>query len=69
MIRNQLAALPLIACGVVVSTPVHAQTSVTLYGIVDESIAYQSSQTALGSNSGGRSNVKVLTGVWAGRRF
>ena len=35
--------------------PAHAQSSVTLYGIVDTGIGYQSSQTSLGSTSGGRS--------------
>src|SRR6195952_2722682 len=51
------------------ASPVFAQNSVTLYGIVDDSISYQSSQTSLGSNKGGRSNVKMLPGVWAGSRF
>jgi hypothetical protein len=41
-----------------------AQSSVALYGIVDNTIAYQSSQSSLGSNSGGRSNVKMAAGVW-----
>ena len=49
--------------------PALAQSSVTLYGIVDDSIAYQSSQTSLGSTSGGRSNVKMASGIWAGSRF
>jgi predicted porin len=47
----------------------HAQSSVTLYGIVDAGIGYQSSQTSLGSTSGGRSVVKMVNGVWAGSRF
>jgi predicted porin len=47
----------------------HAQSSVTLYGIVDTGIGYQSSQAALGSNSGGRSVVKMVNGIWAGSRF
>ncbi|WP_322103104.1 porin [Paraburkholderia sp. J41] len=47
----------------------HAQSSVTLYGIVDTGIGYQSSSAALGSNSGGRSAVKMVQGVWAGSRF
>jgi predicted porin len=47
----------------------HAQSSVTLYGIVDTGIGYQSSSAALGSNSGGRSVVKMVQGVWAGSRF
>src|SRR5579862_2654669 len=51
------------------ATPAFAQSSVTLYGIVDDSIVYQSSQTSLGSTSGGRSNVKMASGIWAGSRF
>ncbi|WP_321960910.1 porin [Paraburkholderia sp. J7] len=47
----------------------HAQSSVTLYGIVDTGIGYQSSSAALGSNAGGRSLVKMAQGVWAGSRF
>src|SRR5258707_15088353 len=47
----------------------HAQSSVTLYGIVDAGIGYQSSSASLGSNAGGRSVVKMAPGVWAGSRF
>ena len=47
----------------------HAQSSVTLYGIVDAGIGYQSSSASLGSNAGGRSVVKMAQGVWAGSRF
>jgi predicted porin len=46
-----------------------AQSSVTLYGVFDTGIAYQSSAGTLGSNSGGRSVVKMISGVWAGSRF
>jgi predicted porin len=46
-----------------------AQSSVTLYGIVDLSMAYQNSQTTLGSTSGGQHNFKMASGVWAGSRF
>jgi predicted porin len=46
-----------------------AQTSVTLYGAVDTGISYQSSQTSLGSTSGGRSAAKISNGVWLGSRF
>jgi predicted porin len=51
------------------AAPVMAQSSVTLYGIVDNGIAYQSSQTSLGTTTGGRSVVKMINGVWAGSRF
>ncbi|HEX3636509.1 MAG TPA: porin [Paraburkholderia sp.] len=47
----------------------HAQSSVTLYGIVDTGIGYQSSSTSLGSTTGGRSVVKMINGIWAGSRF
>ncbi|WP_061172598.1 porin, partial [Caballeronia hypogeia] len=43
--------------------------SVTLYGIVDDSIVYQSSQTNLAKTNPGRSNVKMASGIWAGSRF
>ncbi|WP_343657920.1 porin, partial [Paraburkholderia caribensis] len=49
--------------------PAFAQSSVTLYGIVDNGIGYQSSSTTLGSTTGGHSSVKMVTGVWAGSRF
>jgi predicted porin len=49
--------------------PAFAQNSVTLYGIVDNGIGYQSSSTTLGSTSGGHSAFKMITGVWAGSRF
>jgi predicted porin len=57
------SALGLVALGA------HAQNSVTLYGLVDTGIGYQSSQTSLGSTTGGRSAVKMINGVWAGSRF
>ncbi|MDI7066106.1 porin, partial [Klebsiella pneumoniae] len=57
------SALGLVALGA------HAQSSVTLYGIVDTGIGYQSSQTSLGSTSGGRSVIKMVNGIWAGSRF
>jgi predicted porin len=51
------------------AVPAFAQSSVTLYGIVDSGLGWQSSQTTLGSTSGGRSAVKMINGVWAGSRF
>ncbi|MBR8030136.1 porin [Burkholderia cenocepacia] len=51
------------------STCAFAQNSVTLYGIIDNGIGYQSNQTTLGSTSGGHSNTKMITGVWNGSRF
>ncbi|MFM0283986.1 porin [Paraburkholderia sediminicola] len=57
------SALGLVALGA------HAQSSVTLYGIVDTGIGYQSSSTSLGSTTGGHSAVKMVNGIWAGSRF
>src|SRR5471032_1496132 len=54
---------------VAMATSAHAQSSVTLYGIVDNSLTYQSSQTTLGSTKNGSSNIKMSSGVWAGSRF
>jgi predicted porin len=51
------------------AAPAFAQSSVTLYGIVDDSIVYQSSQTNLARTNAGRSNVKMASGIWAGSRF
>ncbi|BBU27606.1 porin [Burkholderia sp. THE68] len=62
-------------CAIVAATafaaaaPAFAQSSVTLYGIVDDSIVYQSSQTNLAKTNPGRSNVKMASGIWAGSRF
>lgn len=46
-----------------------AQNSVTLYGIIDTGIGYQSSASTLGSNSGGHSKVSMINGVAFGNRF
>ena len=51
------------------AAPAFAQSSVTLYGIVDDSITYQSSQTNLAKTQPGRSNIKMSSGIWAGSRF
>jgi predicted porin len=47
----------------------HAQSSVTLYGVVDNGLGYQSSATTLGSTAGGHSIVKMTTGVFAADRI
>lgn len=46
-----------------------AQSNVTLYGLIDNGIAYVSNQSSVGSTSGGKSAVKFNTGAWAGSRF
>ena len=67
------SALGLVALGA------HAQSSVTLYGIVDTGIGYQNSSTTLSPvgtgaasarpSPGGSSQVKMINGIWAGSRF
>ncbi|MBJ9698685.1 porin [Burkholderia cenocepacia] len=47
----------------------YAQSSVTLYGIVDTAIVYQNSQTALGSMRGGHSVIKMASGLAYGDRL
>ncbi|WP_341316905.1 porin [Paraburkholderia sp. IMGN_8] len=54
---------------VLASGTVCAQSSVILYGLVDNGITYQNSSTSLGSTTGGHSAVKMSTGVWLGSRF
>ena len=61
------SALGLVALGA------HAQSSVTLYGIVDTGLGWQNSSTSLSSGAkpspGGHSVVKMINGIWAGSRF
>ena len=51
------------------ATAAHAQSSVTLYGIVDSGLIYQNSSTSPGSTTGGHSAVKMSPGGWALSRF
>ncbi|MBP0595624.1 porin, partial [Paraburkholderia sp. LEh10] len=69
--KSLTRAIPYVVCAATatVCMPVWAQSSVTLYGIVDNGFGYQSSSTTLGSTSGGHSAFKMVTGVWAGSRF
>lgn len=64
--KSQIAVAAMALCS---AAPSFAQSSVTLYGVIDNSMTYQSSQTSLGSTSGGRSNIKMSNGVWVGSRF
>ncbi|MCG7403803.1 MULTISPECIES: porin [Caballeronia] len=70
-VRHQLKPLSagVLFYAAAIATPALAQSSVTLYGIVDDSIVYQSSQTNLAKTNPGRSNVKTGSGIWAGSRF
>ena len=57
------------AGALLLSVPAFAQSSVTLYGVIDNSITYQNSQTSLGSNANGRSIFKMTNGANTGSRF
>ncbi|MGF6606149.1 putative porin [Paraburkholderia sp. WSM4175] len=61
-----------------VALSAHAQSSVTLYGIVDTGLGWQNSSTTLSPTSGaasarpspgGAAQVKMINGIWAGSRF
>jgi predicted porin len=60
-----LAALPLAA----MSTHSIAQSSVTLYGIVDAGLFYTNNLASLGSNANGHSAIQAQAGVWTGSQF
>lgn len=64
-IATMVAAL---ATGLV-ATAAQAQSSVTLYGIVDTGLQWQNNSTSVGSTTGGKSLVRMGQGVWAGSRF
>jgi predicted porin len=49
--------------------PAFAQSSVTLYGIVDTGIGYLNNSGTLGSTTGGRSKLYMNQGVWSGSQF
>ncbi|WP_323120275.1 porin [Burkholderia alba] len=57
------------AAGLAAAAAAQAQSSVTLYGVLDNGIVYQNSSTSRGSTSGGHSAVTMSTGAWAGSRF
>ena len=62
-------AFAMTAVGLAAATAAHAQSSVTLYGIVDNGIAWQNNSSGTSAISGGHSKVQMSTGVWAGSRF
>ncbi|HEM7875727.1 porin [Burkholderia contaminans] len=62
-------AFAMTAVGLAAATAAHAQSSVTLYGIVDNAIAWQNNSSATGATTGGHSKVQMATGIWAGSRF
>ena len=57
------SALGLLAVGA------QAQSSVTLYGAIDNGIGYLSNSATKGATSGGKSEVGMINGIWLGSRF
>jgi len=58
-----------IAGALMISAPAFAQTSVTLYGAIDNSVTYINNAATLGSNTGGHSAVKMTSGANTGSRW
>ena len=67
--RNQYIGILSVAGASCIASPAFAQSSVTLYGIVDTGLVYANNQGSLGSTSGGHSVTKLASGIWAGDRF
>ncbi|WP_275426829.1 porin [Paraburkholderia sp. C35] len=57
------------ACFAVMPNLSQAQNSVTLYGVMDNAIAWSNSQTTLGSTSNGKHNIQMAPGTWDGSKF
>ncbi|MPV61493.1 porin [Burkholderia sp. HI2761] len=55
--------------GLTVPCGADAQSSVTLFGVVDNGIVYQNNATNVGATSPAHSDVKMMIGAWAGSRF
>jgi predicted porin len=66
---NKRVAFTMTMAGLAAAATAHAQSSVTLYGVVDNGLVYQNSSTSRGSTTGGHSAVFMSNGVWAGSRF
>jgi predicted porin len=62
-------AVAMAAAGLAAATTAQAQSSVTLFGLIDNGIVYQNSSTSKGSTTGGHSAVTMSNGAWAGSRF
>lgn len=70
MKKKVLATMVAAAATSLVAGAAQAQSSVTLYGIVDNGFAYVNNVApSTGATSGGKSLVKMNNGVWAGNRF
>jgi predicted porin len=55
-------------CAACFAAPAFAQSSVTLYGLIDAGLVYQNSSTSLGKTGGGHSSIKMASGIWSGNR-
>ena len=66
--KKVIFAMGLLALSGVTRT-VYAQSTVTLYGVVEEELEYANSTTSLGSNSGGQSRLAMTTASWRASRF
>ncbi len=53
----------------VLAVSAQAQNSVTLYGAIDNGIGYLSNSAPKGAQSGGKSQVGMINGIWLGSRF
>ncbi|MGN6805809.1 MAG: porin [Trinickia sp.] len=70
MKKKVLATMVAAAATSLVAGAAQAQSSVTLYGIVDNGFAYVNNVApTVGATTGGKSLVKMNNGVWAGNRF
>lgn len=70
MKKKVLATMVAAAATGLVAGTAQAQSSVTLYGIVDNGLAYINNVApSAGATSGGKSLIKMNNGVWAGNRF
>ncbi|WP_031358807.1 porin [Caballeronia sordidicola] len=67
--RSQYIGILSVAGVSCIASPAFAQSSVTLYGIVDTALVYANNQGSLGSTSGGHPVTKLASGIWAGDRF
>ncbi|MFK4442520.1 putative porin [Caballeronia udeis] len=67
--RSQYIGILSVAGASCIASSAFAQSSVTLYGIVDTGLVYANNQASLGSTSGGHSVTKLASGIWAGSRF
>lgn len=69
MKKQKPIKLAITAAALAAAAPAFAQSSVTLYGIVDTGIGYLSNSSSLGSVRDGHSKVYMNQGVWSGSQF